>query len=82
VLDESRESGNLHLASGENITIEVDNDTKKIIISSTGGGGSHDNCLSQIISAENGGIEISEKENGIQKIGLNKDTIFVLDCNW
>ena len=82
VLDKSRESGNLHLVSGENIAIEVDNATKKIIISSAGGGGSNENCLSKIVSAENGGIEVSEKKEGTQKIGLNKDAIFVFDCNW
>ena len=45
-------------------------------------GGKADTALQNITTTENGGLKISEKENGVQNIDIDTDVVFVLDCNW
>ena len=70
VLDESRESGNLNLVSGENVTITKGEDNE-IIISSTGGGGGGDGTA----YVEGNGIDFQEVE-GKKAISIQADENF------
>lgn len=81
ILDDSYQSGNLNLVSGENVTLEVQGNT--VVISAKSGGGSSEDGDSALQEIEvDTGLKVSDKAENKQTISIDDEVIFILDANF